>query len=245
LVEGDRARGVRLADGTLLEADHVISTSSMPETVLRLLAGRYGADDVRHKLETWKLFEPVVLVSFGVASPLLDVPSTLLLDGLAPLDSGGKQLDRLYLRVFNDDPALAPPGHTVVQAILPSDYGYWATRGTNYASEKDALVARLLRRLEEQLPGLRGTVELADVATPLTYWNMARSWRGAFEGWMPNGNALFTHVHKKLPGLEGLYLAGQWVEPGGGVPTAVTSGRQVVQLLCSDAERAFATPRHA
>lgn len=245
LVEGDRAHGVRLADGRLLEADYVISTSSMPETVLRLLAGRYGADDVRQKLETWKLFEPVVLVSFGVTSPLTGVPSTLLLDGLAPLDVGGKQTERLYLRIFNDDSTLAPPGHTVVQAMLPADYGYWATRGTNYGSEKDAVAARLLHRLEEHLPAMRGAVELADVATPLTYWNMARAWRGAFEGWMPNGNALFAHVHKKLPGLGGLYLAGQWVEPGGGVPSALTSGRQVVQLLCSDAERAFATPHLA
>jgi phytoene dehydrogenase-like protein len=243
LVEHDRAYGVRLADGTLHEADYVISTSSMPETALRLLGGRYGADDVRNKLEHWKLFDPVALVSFGVAAPLRDVPPTLLLDRVAAFDVGGKQSDRLHLRIFNDDPGLAPPGHTVVQAVLTSDYAHWATRGTSYSSEKDELASRVLRLLEEQLPALRGNVEVTDVATPLTYWTSARAWRGAFEGWMPSGAAFFSHVQKTLPGLSGLYMAGQWVEPGGGVPSAVMSGRQVVQLLCSDTDRPFELPR--
>jgi phytoene dehydrogenase-like protein len=37
-------------------------------------------------------------------------------------------------------------------------------------------------------------------------------------------------------------MAGQWVEPGGGVPTAIISGRQVIQLVCHDEGRLFATP---
>jgi phytoene dehydrogenase-like protein len=80
---------------------------------------------------------------------------------------------------------------------------------------------------------------MTDIATPLTYWNMARSWRGAYEGWMPRGDTLFSHVKKKLSGLEGFYMAGQWVEPGGGVPTATLSGRQAVQLVCRDEGRPF------
>jgi hypothetical protein len=39
-------------------------------------------------------------------------------------------------------------------------------------------------------------------------------------------------VEKSLHGLEGFYQAGPWVEPGGGVPTALMSGRQLVQILC-------------
>jgi phytoene dehydrogenase-like protein len=243
LVEEDRACGVRLSDGTLIPAEFVISTSSMPETVLRLLGGRYGANDVHTKLEKWKQFDPIVLASFGVRAPLADVPSTLLIDGIVPLGTGGRQTERLYLRIYNDDPSFAPAGHTVVQAMLPSDYAYWATRGSNYNREKDALAERVLHRLEEHLPAMRGAVELVDVATPLTYWTAARSWRGAFEGWMPNSEAMFGHVKKTLPNLERFYMAGQWVEPGGGVPTALTSGRQVVQLLCADAWRQFAVPR--
>lgn len=241
VVKDDRARGVVLSDGTLLQADHVISTASAPESVLRLLGGRYGADELRQRLASWKLFDPIVLVSFGVADDLAGVPPTLLLDGIEPLRVGQYSNTHLLVRIFNDDPSLAPPGHTVVQVMLNTDYDYWATRGSAYNAEKDALAKLVQQRLEQQLPALRGAVRVVDVATPLTFWGMARSWRGAYEGWMPSANALFGHVPKRLPGLAAFYLAGQWVEPGGGVPMALMSGRQVIQLLCDETERGFQT----
>jgi phytoene dehydrogenase-like protein len=243
LVASDRARGVRLADGTILDADIVISTASAPETVLRLLAGRYGAPELRHRMERWRLFEPIVLASFGVATDLAGTPPTLLIDGVAPFEVGGRTSDHLYVRIYNDDPSFAPPGHTVVQTMVPTDYAWWAKRGTRYGAEKDAVAETILARIGEHLPAVKGAVKLVDVATPLTYWNMARSWRGAYEGWTPSAEALFGHVKKTLTGLSRFYMAGQWVEPGGGVPTALMSGRQVVQLLCADLDHAFATPR--
>lgn len=239
VVEGDRARGVVLSDGTLIRADHVVSTASAPETVLRLLGGRYGADELRQRLASWKLFTPIVLVSFGVASDLAGISPTLLLDGIEPLRVGQYTNKQLLVRIFNDDALLAPPGHTLVQTTLNTDYDYWATRGSAYNAEKDALADLVQRRLEHQLPALRGAVRVVDVATPLTFWGMARSWRGAYEGWMPSAPSLLAHVQKRLSGLSGFYMAGQWVEPGGGVPMALMSGRQVVQLLCDDTKRGF------
>ncbi len=79
---------------------------------------------------------------------------------------------------------------------------------------------------------------MIDIATPLTFWRNARTWRGAFEGWLPGAN-VFTHVPKTLPGLERFYLAGQWVEPGGGVPMATMSGRHVVEIISAAQGRQF------
>lgn len=239
LVEGDRARGVRLSDGTMIEADVVVSTSSGPETVLRLLGGRYGAGAMRERLEKWRLFDPIVLASFGVAKPYAEAPPTLIIDHVPRYDIGGREGEQLYLRVYNDDPAFAPPGHTVVQAMVPTDYAWWATRGLRYGVEKDLVAKRLLELLAPHFPGIEAAVRMTDIATPLTYWGMARSWRGAYEGWMPDEGGLMVHVKKTLPGLSGLYMAGQWVEPGGGVPPAALSGRQVIELVCHDGKRAF------
>jgi len=242
LVDGAPVRGVRLGDGTMIDADLVVSTSSSPETVLRLLGGRFGADEMRERLAKWKLFDPIVLVSYGVASALEGVPPTLLIDGIPAFDVCGHTNERLYLRIYNDDPLIAPPGHTVVQAMLTTDYDTWAKRGEKYTDEKDAIADRVLKQIDPHLPQLRRAVKLVDVATPLTFWNMARSWRGAYEGWIPKADSFFGHVKKTLPGLHGLYMAGQWVEPGGGVPVAVMSGRQVVQLICAEGKRPFKTP---
>lgn len=242
LVDGGRASGVRLGDGNMLAADAVISTSSTPETVLRLLGGRYEAPAMRERLAQWKLFQPIVLASFGVEAPLSDLPGMFMVDGLAPFAIGETSSDRLHVRVCNDDCSFAPPGHSVVQALLGTDYKWWATRGTGYQAAKDEAARVALEQLERVIAGIAGRVRMTDIATPLTYWRQTRSWRGAYEGWMPNLDTMRGHVNKKLRGLEGLYLAGQWVEPGGGVPTAVMSGRQAVQILCADDARAFCTP---
>ena len=67
------------------------------------------------------------------------------------------------------------------------------------------------------------------------------SWQGSHEGWMVTKKTWSLRMKKTLPGLDGLYLVGQWVEPGGGVPSAAMSGRHVVQILCRRDRRPFVT----
>lgn len=239
LVDGERACGVRLADGTIIGADYVLSTASSPETVLRLLGGRYDAGPTRERLAHWQFIGPIVLASFGVENAFAEQAPLQMIDGIAPIMVGGRSNDYLYVRVCNDDPSLAPAGHSVVQVMLQTSYEWWATRGSRYGAEKDAVADTAIAALEPHFPGLRSAVRTIDIATPLTYWTATRSWRGAFEGWIPTANAFFAHPKKTLRGLHRFYMAGQWVEPGGGIPTAVMSGRQAVQLLCEEAQRRF------
>lgn len=239
LVRDRRARGVRLADGSILEADYVISTSSLPETLLSLLGGQFGIEQHGLKLEQWKMFGPLLLISYGVALPLTHVPRLLHVDQVEPFHVGGRAEDHLDLRVFNDEPDCAPPGHTVVQTMLATDYDYWATRRRGYTAAKDRIAATVLSAIDRQLPGVEAAVRMTDVATPLTFWRVARSWRGAYEGWQQNRESLFGHIDKRLAGLSHFYLAGQWVEPGGGVPVTLLSGRHAVQLMCAEARQLF------
>ncbi|HKU37248.1 MAG TPA: NAD(P)/FAD-dependent oxidoreductase [Polyangiales bacterium] len=241
LVRGDRVRGVRFADGSELEADLVISTASAPETVLRLLGGSYEAAATRERLAKWSLVDPIVLASFGVENSYEGFPGLMNIDRLEHFEAGGRSCETMYLRVCNDDPCYAPVGHSVVQALVPTDYDWWAMRGTRYNAEKDAIAAAILTQLEPHFAGIRSAVRVIDVSTPLTFWGRSRAWRGAYEGWIPSRDDLYAHVHKKLGGLHGLYMAGQWVEPGGGVPMAIMSGRQAVELVCHDAEEPFVT----
>ena len=68
-----------------------------------------------------------------------------------------------------------------------------------------------------------------------------QDWRGSYEGWMPSLGAFMNRMSKILPGLDNLYMAGQWVEPGGGLPTAAMSGRNVIQIICKRDKRPFVT----
>jgi phytoene dehydrogenase-like protein len=243
LVNEGRACGVRLADGGWIDADAVISTSSAPETVFHLLGGRYQAAATEERLRTWTLFSPIVLASYGIALPLRELPQMLVIDNVIPFELGGVQNNRLLLRICNEDDQFAPPGHSVLQVIGKTDYAWWARLGARHATERERAGQILLAAVESSLPGVDAACRMTDVATPLTYWNTARSWRGAYEGWMPSdGSMLAASLPHRLPGLAGMYLAGQWVEPGGGVPLACTSGRRAVQVLCADRGAPFVVP---
>ena len=75
----------------------------------------------------------------------------------------------------------------------------------------------------------------------MTWLRYTGNWQGAYAGWLPTRKALATRIRKTLPGLDGLYMCGQWVEPGGGVPVSIISGRNVIKLICKQGRRKFAT----
>jgi phytoene desaturase len=241
LVENDRAIGVRLTDGTQLRAPTIVSAAGSHETLLRLLGGRYLDRATRHRLDVWPTFEPIVVMSVGVEMPLTELPSTLLVRQAETLSIGGRDSDLLLMRIYNDEPTVAPMGHCVVQTMLPTRYDWWASRGANYAVEKQRVEDEILGRFDRRIEGLADAVRMTDLSTPLTFWAHARSWRGAYEGWLPTTETFGAHVPRSAPGLAGLHLAGQWVEPGGGVPMALLSGREVVQILCAEHDREFRT----
>jgi phytoene dehydrogenase-like protein len=46
-------------------------------------------------------------------------------------------------------------------------------------------------------------------------------------------------MKKTLPGLTNFYMAGQWVQPGGGLPSALMSGYHVMQIICRQDNQDF------
>jgi phytoene desaturase len=238
---GDRAVGVRLANtpgsrnGGAYRADAVVSAADGYSTIFEMLGGRYANGSVQKRYRTWPLFRPLVVASYGVAHALSGQPSTRTIRLARPLAVNGQEVDALMCRIL-DDPALAPAGKTVVQAVFETDFDRWndlqAQDRARYEAEKSRVAMEVLDRLEASLPGLSTHVEMTDVATPYTFWRYTRNRRGSYEGWLLTPQHMRKAVPKTLPGLKDFYMAGQWVEPGGGVPPALYSGRQVVQILC-------------
>jgi len=238
---GDRAVGVRLADapgsrnGDAYYADAVVSAADGYSTIFEMLGGRYANRSIQRRYKTWPLFRPLVVTSYGVAHPLPGQPSLRTIRLARPLTVGGKEIGTLTCHV-SGSPALAPTGKSVVQGTFETDFDYWnnlqAQDRARYDAEKDRVAAQVLDRLETSLPGLSAHVEMVDVATPYTFWRYTGNRRGSYEGWLLTPQHMRKAVPKTLHGLKGFYMAGQWVEPGGGVPSALSSGRQVVQILC-------------
>ena len=83
-----------------------------------------------------------------------------------------------------------------------------------------------------------------DVSTPATVIRYTNNWKGSFEGWLLTPKMGFRQMKKVLPGLENFYMAGQWVEPGGGLPTAIMSGRNATQIICKEDKKKFITTKY-
>jgi phytoene dehydrogenase-like protein len=244
LVEDDRAVGVRLYNDQVHHADAVISTADGRCTIFDLLHGVYADRGLRARYDGHLPLYPQVQVSLGLRRDMSGTPpwTVHLLDD--PVLIAGEDRRDLSVHCYGFDPSLAPPGKSVVTVTLPTHYGFWQhIYGRKlYDSEQVQLAGIVLDLLERFYPGIRADVEVTDVATPLSYERYTGNWQGSSCGWLLTKGTLpmlITGLGKRLPGLKGFYMAGQWVEPGGSVPVAAMSGRNAIQLLCHDEGRPF------
>jgi phytoene dehydrogenase-like protein len=247
LVKGDKAVGMRLADGTEHRGDIVISAADGHATIFGMLGGKYIDAKIKGGYDHPRLFPPLIYVGLGVGRTFDDIPSAVA--GLAfpvptPIVIAGKKHHQLGVQIYNFDPTLAPKGKTAMKVQFMTDYDYWkklSRQPERYKAEKEQIADQVVAALDQRFPGLAKKVEMRDVATPLTWERLTGNWRGSYEGWLPTAGNFMQRMSKTLPGLDGFYMIGQWVEPGGGLPTAAMSARNVMQIICKRDKKPFVT----
>jgi phytoene dehydrogenase-like protein len=247
LVENDRAVGVRLENGEEYRSDIVISAADGHATIFDMLDGKYLDDTVRGYYQKMPIFQPLIQVSLGIARDLSDLPHSITYPLHEPITVAGEAHERITVRNYCYDVSMAPQGKSVVEIYFSSNHAYWRNiAGTEkYEAEKQVIADIVVKVLEDRFPGIGRQIEVVDVATPLTYERYTGNWQGSFEGWFFSSEVMNMHMSgkgmsKTLPGLENFYMVGQWVEPGGGVPPAAKSGRDVIQIICKRDRKQFA-----
>jgi phytoene dehydrogenase-like protein len=239
VVREDRATGVRLEDGTVHDCDYLIAAADGYSTIFELLSGKYCNAEIKKLYETAPITSSSLQISLGVDCDLSGEPRHISLELDHPLQIGGREITRLSFRHYCYEPTFAPPGKSVVVSLLPADYNYWEQLYRQdrqaYRKEKREVAATLIAALERRFPATRGKVEVADVATPVTFNRYTGSRWGAYMGWLtPDPNIPVT-----LPGLQGLYMAGQWTDAMSGLPTALITGRESVARICKEDAKEF------
>jgi phytoene dehydrogenase-like protein len=244
--KSDHAVGVRLADGSEYRADVVVSTTYGRATVYGLLDGRYTDERIRAAYSV--PVDEVVMglhVSLGVARDLSGEPPAIVLLLPQPVEIAGRTYERLSLELFGFDPSMAPPDKGVLKVVLKTSYAYWQELHRDperYRAEKERVVAIVLDQLEPRFPGLRGEVEVTDVATPVTierYTGNGQAFQGSL-GIPLAGLLAGRGIVRTLPGLADFYMVGQWAGfPG--LPWVAGMGRSLVQHLCRHNGRPFVT----
>jgi phytoene dehydrogenase-like protein len=240
VVERDTAVGVQLSDGETIPGDWVISAADGHTTIYGLLGGKYADKATDRLYATLKPFSSYVQVSLGVARDLSHQPAfvTRLLNAPITVDPG-TQLSRVSFRFFNFDPTFAPAGKTAVTCFLPTrNFEFWTGLEQNdprqYQAEKNRVAEAVLDILESALPGIRQAIEVTDVSTPATVIRYTGNWMGSMEGWLLTPASGFRPLRQHLPGLRRFMMVGQWVMPGGGLPSGLMTARSAIQAVCKE-----------
>ncbi|MGO8756957.1 MAG: phytoene desaturase family protein [Terracidiphilus sp.] len=248
LVENGAAVGVELAGGETIQADWVISAADGHATIYDLLGGRYVDPAVDKAYRTLELFPSYVQVSLGVGLDLHDQPRSItrLLKSPLTIDPGTESR-HVSFRIFHFDPTFAPAGKTAVTCFLATgNFEYWAQLRSEhpeqYRAEKHRVAESVIDELEKRIPGLRAAVEVVDVSTPASIFRYTGNWKGSMEGWLPTPKTGFKPMSRTLPGLHKFMIVGQWVSPGGGLPSGPMTARPAIQAICKQ-DRVPFTPR--
>lgn len=250
ITENNIATGIRLTDGTTYYSTKVISAADGYSTIFKMLDGKYIDEKITHSYEKWPLFPPLIFIGLGVNRKFDDVPvsvSGYSFELKEPSQVCDKIRKRLSVHLYKHDPSMAPAGKTALTIMLTTDYDFWKQLHEDkaaYKQKKEEIVSTVIRLLEQRFPGISSQVEMIDVATPTTFEQYTGNWKGSFEGWLitpENSNVLLKPMKQTLPGLDNFYMCGQWVEPGGGLPTAVMSARRLFKKICKEDGNKFRT----
>jgi len=247
LVEEDRAVGVRLENGECLRGDLVISASDGRATLFDLLGGRYVNQELLDRYQGGLVpCKSILQISLGVAMDFSDQPPMMNFPLPHPVWLGNVRHDRLVLKHYCFDPAMAKPGKSALTLWCEADYDYWRWLREDmarYTHHKEEVAEVVVDVLADRYPNFREALEVVDVATPITHARYTGNWRGAFAGWAMTTRKMSMMMgkgmSKTLPGLENFYMIGQWVEPGGNVELSCGSGRDVIKDICHAGGKPF------
>ena len=238
IVEHDTAVGVELTSGEKIRADWVISAADAHSTIFEMLQGQYLDEKIRNTYGREQTFASYLQVSLGIALDLHDQPAMLtrIINNPIRVDPETEQR-HIGFRIFHFDPTFAPAGKTAVTTLLPTrNYSYWESLRrddpVHYYAEKRRVCEAVIDVLEKRIPGVRSAIEITDVATPASVIRYTGNWKGSQEGWLMLPGASFRPFPNTLPGLDRFFQIGQWIMPGGGLPSGPMTARPAIKSIC-------------
>jgi phytoene dehydrogenase-like protein len=245
LVEDDTAVGVQLVDGETIAADWVISAADGHATIYELLRGKYTDKATEEIYSEFETFPSYLQVSLGVALDLSHQPGFVTRLLATPLQvDPSTQLRQISFRFFNFDPTFAPRGKTAVTCFLPTrNFEHWVhlrqQDSAGYQREKQHIAETVIAILEKMVPQIGSTIDVIDVSTPATVIHYTGNWKGSMEGWLLTPATGYQQLPNTLPGLRQFLMVGQWIMPGGGLPSGLLTARSAIQAICLHDRRHF------
>ena len=257
IVNGRRAGGIRLADGSVHRADHVISNADVAWTYLNLIPGKARGlrnSDFRYRNLT-RYSMSLVVIYFGTKKLYrhegkLAHHNIILSErykGLLTDIFGKKELPQdfsLYLHMPTlTDPSIAPDGHEGFYVLSPVPHlgadVDWTTAAKPY---RDAIMQFLE---DNYLPDLQANIVSEHMIDPLHFRDTLNSHMGAAFSIEPVlTQSAWFRPHNRSEDIDNLYFVGAGTHPGAGLPGVLSSSKIAEDLIVAAAGGMAVTNRH-
>jgi phytoene dehydrogenase-like protein len=237
LLEGERVRGVELADGERKDADLVLVSGDARECFFKMIGREALPADFAAKVDDVPRMESVFMVHLGVdmdPSPYQDGILNYYY-GIYDVEEGiartrradfheGKDGFLIYIPSFHSA-SMAPPGqHAItVYTIAPNKIeGGWEAR-------RQEMTDKLLHEAEKIVPGLRENAKVIVSLTPVDFGKLTQMPdHHSFGGYCPVMGK--TGAPHRTP-FEGLWFIGAQSDLSGGVSNVVLGGRKIFNAI--------------
>jgi all-trans-retinol 13,14-reductase len=264
IVKSGRAIGVKMSDGYEIFAKNVISSAGMHVTFNRLLKST-SMPTMRMNVNQIKASVPhlCLYIGFKHTPEALDLPKTNF--WIYPDNYDHDQNIKNYLEdpencdfpvVYISFPAAKDPdfqnrypGKSTIEIITLSDYSFfekwekeaWKNRGEEYESIKEKYAQRLLEKLYEQLPQLKGKVDYYELSSPLSTKHFVNYGKGEIYGLEHSPDRFASNAIHVKSGIKNLYLTGQDIVSCGiagalisaVVTSSVMTGKNMIKEIAS------------
>ena len=238
-IEQGVARGVVLADGTVVDADIMVSDADAAHLYRDLVPRAEQALTTRVKLSQAHYSMGLFVMYFGTTRTYPDVAHHTiwmgeryreLLEDIFHRQKLAEDFSLYVHRPTATDPSFAPAGQDSFYVLCPvpnlqADID-WATEGPRL---RDRIVDALERTM---LPGLKASITADFYKSPEDFRDEYRSVHGAGFSVAPIfRQSAWFRFHNKSESVRNLYLVGAGTHPGAGVPGVLCSAKVIDALI--------------
>ena len=247
LVKNNKAYGVLVSGGREYTARVIISNASVPNTFSGMLDDKSLLFDYNEKLKKYSVSLSSFQVFLGLKEDLIEktgiTDSEIFYSPSFDMDAGYESMKKadmentgygitLYDNIYK---GYSPDGKNTINIIVLQGFDYWEKYKEDYFDynkkaynkEKERMAEVLIKKVEETLlPGLRKSIEIMEIGTPLTNIRYTGNYNGAIYGFDQTlDNSGQSRLEHTTP-VNNLYLAGAWTAPGHGYGGVIYSGLQ-------------------
>ena len=246
LVESGRVCGVELLNGEIYKCKAIVSNVNPICTAMKMLPLEVVPDSYKKSIYAPEIGPSGFSVYIGLNATYKELGLTSheafinttydqneAFDTFRKLEPPKYMVAACYNHIYDD---ISPPETTqLVLTTLQMGKLWQGISADQYFRVKDEIADGMIKLVEDTIsPNIRDYIEVAEAATPLTYYRYSKNIEGAIYGTtqdVDNGPMLRLKSRGAIPGL---YQVGAWTNMGGGFSTTVLGGRIAAGMYFKD-----------